>query len=119
MNRFIPPVVVSASSEEGEWYKQHLSPEFPVYVQVVPASVLNEITELPLLKRALESAKPVDDEPKTAQSVSFTAGVGHDYAQIILDKQPRTKILKGILRIVDKYPDLKSELQEIEDHLRP
>ena len=51
-NRFIPPVVVSASSEEGEWYKQHLSPEFPVYVQVVPASVLNEITHLPLLESA-------------------------------------------------------------------
>jgi len=121
-DRYAPPVVISTSQEEGKWYKQHLFPEpghFLVHVQVVPPSVLNEITELPLLKRALESAKPVDDEPKTAQSVSFTAGVGHDYAQIILDKQPRTKILKGILRIVDKYPDLKSELQEIEDHLRP
>jgi len=119
MNRFIPPVVVSASSEEGEWYKQHLSPEFPVYVQVVPASVLNEITHLPLLERALKSAKPMDDEPKTTQNVRFTAGVGHHRAQIMVDAQTSTKILKDILRIVDKYPDLKSELQEIEDHVRP
>jgi len=60
-------VVISASSEEGEWYKQHLWPEpdpHLVFVEVVPASVLNEITELPLLKRQLERAKPVDDEPR-------------------------------------------------------
>jgi hypothetical protein len=71
---------------------------------VVPQPVLNEITELPLLKYALESAKPVDDEAKTAQNARFTAGVGHNYVQIILDKQPSTKILKGIDRIVAKNP---------------
>ena len=77
------------------------------------------ITELPLLKRALESAKPVDDGSKTAQGVSFTAGVGHDYVQTIVEKQGSAKILKGILRIIAKYPDLKNELQEIEGHVRP
>jgi hypothetical protein len=121
-DRYAPPVVISTSQEEGKWYKQHLFPEpghFLVHVQVVPQAVLNEITELPLLKRALESAKPVDDESKTPQNVSFTAGVGHDYAQIILDKQPSAKILKGIDKIVAKYPSLKGELQEIDDHVRP
>lgn len=61
-----PPVVITTSQEEGEWYRQQLSPElghFLVNVKVVPQSVLNEITELPLLKRALESAKPVDLPP--------------------------------------------------------
>ena len=84
MNRYAPPVVISTSQEEGKWYKQHLFPEpghFLVHVQVVPPSVLNEITELPLLKRALESAKPMDDEPKAPQNVSFTAGIGHGHAQ--------------------------------------
>jgi len=61
----------------------------------------------------------MDDEPKTTQNVRFTAGVGHHRAQIMVDAQTSTKILKDILRIVDKYPDLKSELQEIEDHVRP
>jgi len=85
----------------------------------VPGSVLDEISELPLLKRALESAKPVDDEPKTRNNVRFTAGVGHRHAQIMVDAQTSPKILKDILRIVDKYPDLKSDLQEIDDHFRP
>jgi hypothetical protein len=35
-----------------------------------------------------------------------------------LDKQPSMKILKGIGRIVVKYPLLKNELQEIEYKLR-
>ena len=82
----------------------------------MPQSVLNEITELPLLKRALERAKPVDNEPKTAQNARFTAGVGHDYAQIIVDKQPSTKILKGIERIAAKYPSLKAGLHQLEYH---
>jgi hypothetical protein len=93
------PVVITTSQEEGEWYKQHFSGDMAfllAYVQVVPQSALNEITGLPLLKRALHRAKPVDDEPKTAQNARFTAGVGHDYVRIILEKQPSTKILKGI-----------------------
>ena len=85
----------------------------------MPPSVLNEITELPLLKRALESAKPKDDEPKAPQNVSFTAGIGHVHAQIMVDAQTSTKILKDIDRIVAKYPSLKSELHEIEYHVRP
>ncbi len=116
------PVVVTTSPEEGEWYRQHVLPEVSgslAWVQVVPQSVLNEITELPLLKRALERAKPVDNEPKTDQNARFTAGVGHDYAQIIVDKQPSTKILKGIERIATKYPSLKNALHQFEYQLRP
>jgi hypothetical protein len=115
-----PPVVITMSQEEGEWYRQQLLPEldrFLVHVNVVPQSVLNEITELPLLKRALENAKPADNESKTNQNARFTAGVGHDHGQIILDKQPSMKILKGIDRIVAEYPSLKSELQELEYQL--
>jgi hypothetical protein len=122
MDRPVPPVVISTSQEEGNWYKQHplAGPgQFIVSVEVVPPSVLNEIAELPLLKRALESAKPLDDEPKTRNNVRFTTGVGHHHVQIIVDAQTSSKILKDILRIVDKYPDLKSELQEIDDHVRP
>jgi len=114
--RDVLPVVISASSEEGEWYRRHLVPEpghFVVHVEVVPASVLNEITELPLLKRELERAKPVDDEPKTPHDVQFTAGVGHDHVQIMVDGQTSRKILKDIGRVVTKYPTLKSELQAI------
>src|SRR2546423_14891082 len=82
---YVSPVVISVSSEEGEWYNQHLWPEpwgglVPAYV--VPVSVLSEITELPLLRRQLERAKPVDDEPKTLMDVRFTVGVGHDHVQI-------------------------------------
>jgi hypothetical protein len=116
------PVIITTSQEEGEWYRQHFSPDDVTFhlaqVQVVPQSVLNEITGLPLLKPALERAKPVDDEPKTAQNARFTAGVGHDYANIILEKQPSKKILKGIDRIVAKYPSLKGELHEIEYQLK-
>ncbi len=115
-----PPVVITTSQEEGEWYRQQLLPElgrFLVHVNVVPQSVLNEITELPQLKRALENAKVVDNEPKTNQSARFTAGVGHDHGQIILDKLPSMKILKGIDRIVAKYSSLKSELQQLEYQL--
>ena len=122
MNRYVSPVVISTSQKEGEWYEQRLFSElfhFPVYVKVVPTSVLNEITELPSLRRALQKAKPVDDKPKSRNNVEFTAGVGHRHAQIMVDAETSTKIVKDILRIVDKYPDLKSELQEIEYHVRP
>jgi hypothetical protein len=113
------PVVITTSQEEGEWYRQQL-PEldrFLVHVNVVPQSVLNEITQLPSLKRALENAKSVDNESKTNQNARFTAGAGHDHVQIILDKQPSMKILKGIDRIVARYPSLKSKLQELEYQL--
>lgn len=114
------PVVIT-TSQEGEWYSQHVLPELSgsfAKVQVVPQSVLDEITELPLLERALENAKPVDNELKTNQNARFTAGVGYDHGQIILDKQPSVKILKGIDRIVAKYPSLKSGLQELEYQLK-
>jgi len=114
------PLVITTSQEEGEWYSQHVLPEVSgslAMVQVVPQSVLDEITELPSLKRALEHTKPVDNEPKTNQNARFTAGVGHDHGQIILDKQPSMKILKGIDRIVAKYPTLKSGLQSLEYQL--
>ncbi len=122
MDRPVSPVVISRSSEEGEWYKQHVLPEFYgflVHVEVVPASVLNQITELPLLNRALESAKPVDDEPKTPDNVRFTAGVGHNHVQIMVDAETSTKILKDIAEVVAKYPRLKGELQEIENGVTP
>lgn len=115
------PVIITTSQEEGEWYKQHFSSDVSfslAYVQVVPQSVLNEIAELPLLKRALKRAKPVDNEPKTDQNVRFTAGTGHDYAQIIVDKQPSATILKGIERIATKYPSLTAGLHQLEYHLK-
>jgi hypothetical protein len=115
------PVVITTSQEEGEWYKQHLPPDvgnFLVHVQVVPQSVLNEIMELPSLKRALERAKPVDNEFKTHQSARFTAGIGHDHAQIVPGKQPSTKILEGIESIAARYPSLKIRLHALEDQLK-
>jgi hypothetical protein len=122
MDRPVPSVVISTSPEDGEWYRQHLVTQllrFLVHVDIVPASVLGEITELPLLKRALGSARPVDDEPKTPDNVRFTAAVGHDHVQIMVDAQTSTKILKDIARVVSKYPTLKAELQEIENSIQP
>jgi hypothetical protein len=120
---YVFPVVITASSEEGEWYRQHLSPELSdfllAHVRVVPQSVLDEITESPLLKHQLNRAKPVDDEPKTLMDVRFTAGIGHDHVQIIVTDQTSAKILKDIAAIVAKYSDLKSELQEIADQVNP
>jgi hypothetical protein len=122
MDRPAFPIVISTSSEEGEWYRQHVIREFDralTPVEIVPASVLNQITELPLLRRALESAEAADDVPKTIQNVRFTAGVGHDHVQIMVDARTSTKIIKGIARLAAKYPTLNSELQEIEDHVAP
>src|SRR5439155_6808313 len=64
--RYIFPVVISTLSEEGEWYRQQLWPkggDALAFVQVVPQSVLDEITELPLLKSQLMRG---DDEPQDA-----------------------------------------------------
>lgn len=122
MDRYVPPVLISASSEEGEWYKQHVCQEFDRHlapVEVVPASFLNEITELPLLKRQLDRAKSVDDEPKTPENVRFTAGVGHDHVQTMVDAQTSMKILRDIARAVAKYPTLRGALQEIEGQVKP
>jgi hypothetical protein len=122
MDKPVSPVVISTSSEEGEWYRQHVVPKFFgffVHVDVVPASVLSQVTEQPLLKRALESAKPADDEPKTPNNVRFTAGVGHDQVQIMVDAQTSVRILKEIARVVAKYPTLTRELQDIENHVKP
>jgi hypothetical protein len=122
MDKPVSPVVISTSSEEGEWYRQHVIPEFYrifVHVDVVPASVLIQVTELQLLKRALESAKPVDEEPKTPNNVRFTAGVGHDHVEIMVDAQTAAKILKDIASVVAKYPTLTRDLQVIESHVKP
>lgn len=122
MTRYVPPVVISISKEEGEWYRQHLLPKphhFIVHVQIVPASILDEITALPLLKRELDVAKPVDDKPKTRRSVSFTAGTGHHHAQIMVDEQTSSKILKSTGRVVAEYPTLMDELQEIDQQVGP
>ena len=111
------PVVISTSQEEGDWYKQHLFPGLVhdfIDVNVLPPSVLNQITELPLLKRALENSRPADDATKTAAVVEFTAGTGHKYVQIFEEVQASRKTLKGIDGIVVKYPTLKSGLHEIE-----
>jgi hypothetical protein len=122
MDRPVASVVISTSSQEGEWYKQYVGVDafrFITRVHVVPASVFNQITELPLLKHALESGKPVDDEPKTPNNVRFTEGAGHHHVQIMVDAQTSTKILEDIAKLVAKYPTLKSDLQEIEDQARP
>src|SRR5215469_7903637 len=107
------PIVITTSQEEGEWYRQYLlrhnlAFEGTPYIQVVPQSVLNEMTGLPLLKPALKRARMIEEhlpgKPETDPYVTFSAGVGHDYASIIVDKQPSMKILKGIERIAAPYP---------------
>lgn len=80
----------------------------------MPPSVLNRITELPSLKRALKNAKPADDEPKTVAGVEFTAGTGHEYTQIFVGVEGSRKILKGIDGIVANYPALERGLHAIE-----
>ena len=125
------PVVITTSQEEGEWYRQrfeygqHFGPdvafELP-YIQVVPQSVLNEITGLPLLKPALKRGRMIEEhlpgKPETDQNVTFSVGVGHDYASIIVDKQPSTKILKSIEKIAVKYPSLEAGLHQVECFLK-
>jgi hypothetical protein len=126
-----PPVVITTSQEEGEWYRQHFLhrqhfvPDVAfelAHVQVVPQSVLNEMTGLPLLKPALARAQMIEEhlpgKPETAQNATFSAGVGHDYASIIVDKQPSMKILKGIETIAAKYPSLNAGLHQLEYHLK-
>ena len=119
------PVVITTSQEEGEWYSQHVLSEVSgavANIEVVPQSVLNEITGLPLLKPALARARMIEEhlpgKPETDQNATFSAGVGHDYASIIVDKQPSMKILKGIERIAAKYPLLKAGLHQLEYHLK-
>ena len=105
--------------EGSEWYKQHLWPDGLVFTDVVPTSILNEITESPLLKRQLDRAKPLEDEPKTLMDVKFIAGVGHDHVQVVVTDQTSAKILKQILGVVAKYSDLNRELREIADQVNP
>ena len=122
------PTIITISQEEGEWYRQHFLPRDVTFavpcIQLVPQSVLNEITGLPLLKPALKRARMIEEhlpgnaEPKTAQSVTFSAGVGHLYASIVVNKQPSMKILKDIERIAAKYPSLKAGLHQLEYHVK-
>ena len=125
------PIIITTSPEEGEWYRQHFLhrqnsvPDVAfelAYIQVVPQSVLNEIAGLPLLKPALKRARMIEEhmpgKPETAQNATFSAGVGHDYASIVVDKQPSLKIVKGIERIAARYPSLKDELRQVEYHLK-
>jgi hypothetical protein len=122
MDRSVSPIVISTSSEEAEWYKQQLFKEpigVLVNVDIVPASVLHEITESPSLRRALEHAKPAEEEPKTTPTVKFLAGAGHDYVQVMLDAQTSMTILLDIDKHVGGYPALESEIREIENRIRP
>ena len=121
------PIIITTSQEEGEWYRQYLlrhdlAFEVTPYIQVVPQLVLNEMTGLPLLKPALKRAPIIEEhlpgKPETDQNATFSAGVGHDYASIIVDKQPSIKILKGIDGTAARYPLLKEGLRQVEYHLK-
>ena len=121
MDRPVFPIVISTSLEEGEWYRQNLFKEptrIFANVEVVSASTMKEITELPLLKHALEKAKPTDDkEPKSTPTVRFIGGVGHDHAQIMLDAQTSMKILIGIDKQVAQNGKLQSQIQEVKSRI--
>ena len=71
-----------------------------------------------MLSRALKGAKRVDDELKMNQNARFTVGIAHDHVQIVVAKQPSTKILKGIDRIATKYPSLKAGVHQLEYQLK-
>lgn len=117
MDRPVSPIVISTTSDEAEWYKQQLFKK-PIGVlvdtEVVPTSVLNKIAGVPLLSRALERAKPEEEESRTTPTVRFVAGRGRDYAQIVLDAQTSTKILANIDKHVTNYPELQGQIREIE-----
>jgi hypothetical protein len=122
------PIIITTSQEEGEWYRQHFLRHSVAFegpcIQLVPQSVLDETTGLPSLSPALERARMIEEHllgnngPKTAQNATFSAGVGHYYSSITVDKQPSMKILKGIERIAAKYPSLKAGLDQLEYHLK-
>ncbi len=122
MDKPVFPIVISTSSGEAEWYRQNLfqgSTRIFANVDVMSASALKEIAELPVLKRALENARPTDDrEPKSTPTVRFTAGVGHDHTQIMLEAQTSAKILVGIDSLVAQYPALQSQIQEVESRIK-
>jgi hypothetical protein len=116
-NRPVFPIIISTSQEEGEWYRQRLFQKpirVFVNVDIVPVSILHEITALPLLRRGLKGAKLAEEKPKTTPTVKFIAGAGHDYGQIMLDAQVSMQILEDIAKCVARYPTLKSEIQEVE-----
>jgi hypothetical protein len=125
------PVIITTSQEEGEWYRQHFEygqhfgPDVAfelAYIQVVPQSVLDEMTGLPLVKPALKRARTIEEhlpgKPETGQNATFSAGVGHDYAPITVDKQPSMKILKGIEGIAARYPLMRERLRQIDHDLK-
>jgi hypothetical protein len=122
MDRPVFPIVISTSFEEGEWYRQNLFQKptrLFADVDIVSASTIKDITELPLLKRGLEDAKPTDDEePKSTPTVRFIAGVGHDHAQIMLDAETSMKILLAIDKHVAKYSMLQKQIQEVENCIK-
>jgi len=114
------PIVISASTEEGEWYRQHLSNDLLqdfIDVNVVQASTLKEITDLPLFKGSL--ARPTyTDHPVTTPTVRFLLGVGYDHTETKVDAQTGLTILVAIDRYIAKYPRLGSELSEVEHRVR-
>jgi hypothetical protein len=125
------PVIITTSQVEGEWYRrhfeygQHFGPDVAfelAYIQVVSQSVLDEMTGLPLVKPALKKARTIEEhlpgKPETHQNATFSAGVGHDYASITVDKQPSMKILKGIESVAARYPALKDTLRQVEYDLK-
>jgi hypothetical protein len=122
MDRPVFPIVVSTSSEEAEWYRQNLFEEptrIFASIDVVSAPTINEITELPLLRRGLENARPTgDEEPRSTPTVKFIAGIGRDHWQIMLDAETSMKILLGIDKQVAKYPTLQNQIQEIESRIK-
>jgi hypothetical protein len=115
-DRPIGAAVISASREEGEWYKENLYKEGSwnlAEVFVVPRSTLVRITELPLLKRELQRATRNEEMPHRPLNVRFVVGVGHDHKEIMLDAPTSAEILRDIAKRVSKYPGLESQIQEV------
>jgi hypothetical protein len=88
-----------------------------INIEIVPAPVLSEITEIPLLKHALRHAEPAEEEPKRTPTVRFLAGAAHDYVQIMLDARTSRRILLDIEKHLGKYPALQGEIHEIRSYV--
>jgi hypothetical protein len=118
-DRPVFPIIISASPEEAEWYKQKLYSD-PVstfaHVYIVGESTLEEIVAIPLPNGDMKPENP-GVGPRTSPALRLVLAKGHNSEEVDVEASESALLLGEIKKRVSKYPQLVERLADIEGRM--
>lgn len=114
-DRPVFPIIISASPEEAEWYKQRLFSD-PVStfadIYIVGKSTMKEIADIPLPQGDRRSKSGIG--PRTSPALRLVLVTGHDSKEVMVEAVESASLLREIKKRVSDYPPLVKRLADIE-----